>query len=460
MSKTSPALSRWLTPEIAEFMPGLLAIQQSPPPKLPRAVLYVVSTLFAVIFVWALLARIDIVAVADGRLMPISLTKIVQPAEAGILREVLVAEGDEVRADQVLMRLDPTVMGADSQSLAAELTLKQLTLRRIDAELSNTNLRTQPGDDPALWLQVQAHSLARQQAYRDALAQETATRTRAAHDLAAGRETLSKLQAISPIVERSAEAHRKLMAEGFYSPIAAGEKEREAIEKTQELRSQAASVLALESAVLAQDKKLAALTSNYRSQLQTERTETLAQLAKLEQDRLKLGFKTALLELRAPQAGVVKDLATNTQGAVVQPGMVLLTLVPKGEPLVAEVQVRNEDVGFLVPGQAVKLKVGAYPFQKYGLLDGKVRTIAADAQQATPGAMGAPLVPGYKALIHLDSQTLPSRQAGAFSAQAATSLRLEAGMHITAEIHQGRRTVMEYLLSPLQRTVHEAGRER
>ena len=129
---------------------------------------------------------------------------------------------------------------------------------------------------------------------------------------------------------------------------------------------------------------MSALSSNFRNQLQTERTEVMGQLARLEQDSRKLKFKAGLLELRAPKAGTVKDIATTTLGAVVQPGMVLLTLVPRDEPLVAEVQVRNDDVGFVRAGQPVKLKIAAYPFQKHGLLEGRVRTVAADAQTGDP----------------------------------------------------------------------------
>ncbi len=197
-------------------------------------------------------------------------------------------------------------------------------------------------------------------------------------------------------------------------------------------------------------KKIASLSSNFRNQLQTERTEVMAQLAKLEQDSRKLNYKTGLLELRAPQAGVVKDVATTTLGAVVQPGMVLLTLVPKDEQLVAEVQIRNDDVGFVRQGQPVKLKVAAYPFQKYGLLEGHVKTIAADAQSGESGRQ--PAVQSYKAVVEMKGQAL--------FADGTARLKLESGMQVAAEIQQGRRSVMEYLVSPLQRTVQEAGRER
>ena len=451
MSQADNALDRWLSPEIADFAPGLLAIQQCPPPRLPRAVFYVVGSLFAVLLAWALLARLDIVAVADGRLVPQSYTKIVQPAEAGIVKDVLVSEGAEVAQGQVLIRLDPTLAGADSVSVESELALKRLALRRIDAELRGAPLTPAAGDDTRLLSQVQSQAHAHRQAYLDGLAHETATLDRSTRDAQAAQETLAKLRATSVLVQQSADAHRTLVADGFYSAVAFNDKEREAIEQRQDLKAQTATVLGLHAAIAAQQKKIATLSSNYRNQLQTERTEVIGQLARLEQESRKSTFKSGLLELKAPQAGVVKDIATTTRGAVVQPGMVLLTLVPKGEQLVAEVQVGNADVAFVQPGQAVRLKVAAYPFQKYGLMEGRVQTVAADAQSTEPNGR-QPATHGYKALVTLQAQTLVAAD--------GRRLRLESGMQVAAEIHQGRRSVMEYLLSPVQTTLHDAARER
>jgi hemolysin D len=452
-----------LDAQAIEFAPGLLAIQECPPPKLPRAVLFAVAALCSVMLLWATFGKLDIVAVAEGKLVPQTYVKIVQPAEAGIITEILVKEGDAVESGQVMVRLDPTLTGADQQSLAHELALRRLALRRIDSELAGSTLPAHKGDDPVLLAQVQLQGAQRRQAYQDALAQEQAQRRRLDQELVAAQEAVKKLSATLPSYEQSAVAHRKLVAEGFFSPLAGNEKEREAIEKAQDLKSQAATAESLGAGIAAQEKKIAALTSNYRSQLLTERTEVIGSLAKLEQDSRKAGFRQALLELRAPQAGVVKDVATTSRGAVVQPGMVLLTLVPKGEQLLAEVQIKNEDVGFVQPGHPVKLKLAAYPFQKYGLLDGTVLNVAADAQsavstrvqQANDYVPTSPGNAGYRALVKLASQQLEVIEDG-----GKHRYPLEAGMQVAAEIHQGTRTVMEYLLSPLKGALQEAARER
>jgi HlyD family secretion protein len=160
-----------------------------------------------------------------------------------------------------------------------------------------------------------------------------------------------------------------------------------------------------------------------------------------------------LLELRAPQSGTVKELATTTIGAVVEPGTVLLSLVPHDEPLLAEVEIENKDIGFVIEAQPVRLKLTAYPFQKYGMLEGTVRTISADAsaREGSTAAADPTREPAFRALIELNQQVL---------AVTGRPLPLSAGMQVSAEIVQGRRSVLEYLLSPLQRVMSEAATER
>ena len=170
------------------------------------------------------------------------------------------------------------------------------------------------------------------------------------------------------------------------------------------------------------------------------------------------------MELRAPQAGVIKDLATTTVGAVVQPGTVLMTLVPKDEPLFADVAIKNDDVGFVEVGQKAQIKLAAYPFQKYGMLTGTVTRVSADATESgktnvsqhingnTDEEASAASISTYKARIRLDNQTLTAPQ--------GNRLQIAPGMQIVAEINQGKRTVLEYLFSPVQKVLSESGRER
>lgn len=211
----------------ADFAPDLLAIQEEPPARLPRTVGYVTGALFAALLLWATFGQLDIVAAAEGRLVPRNYSRVVQPAEAGIVREVLVREGDAVRAGQVLMRMDATTARADLGMLQADAALKALTLRRIDAELQGRPFLVERGDPVDVAAQVLAQYRARRQSYLDAVAQEQATLDRAQHDLHAARQQLAKLQATVPLYQQSASSYEKLVKEGFVSELGANEKLRE-----------------------------------------------------------------------------------------------------------------------------------------------------------------------------------------------------------------------------------------
>jgi HlyD family secretion protein len=208
-------------------------------------------------------------------------------------------------------------------------------------------------------------------------------------------------------------------------------------------------------------KRLAQIESNYRQQLYNERVETTTQYEKLSQDWEKQAHKNTLLELRAPQDGVVKDLATHTEGAVLQPGSVLMTIVPANEPLRAEVWVDNRDRGFVQEGQRVRLKLSPYPFQKYGMIEGVVKHVSADATDVggrnppPTGEEGASAEDRqayhFRTLVELRQQVLDSD---------GFRHKLMPGMQVDAEIALGQRTVLEYLLSPVRKAFHEAARER
>jgi hemolysin D len=443
---------RWTDP--AEFSPDLLRIQASPPQPLPRRVLGVTLALFASALAWTALGRLDIVAVAQGKLVPQTYLKIVQPAEAGVVKEILVSEGQTVKAGQTLLRMDTTLAAADSEELRAEFRQKSLALRRIDAELSERPFGSLPDDPPRLFREVEAQYLANRRALDAAIAEERAAWERSGQELAAARETREKLEKVLPHYREQDEAYGKLLKNGYAGRLAANDKTRERIEKEQDLKTQQF-VMAREQANMTRsERRIVQLKSDYQKQLRAERAEVSERLDKLRQELAKQDHRQALLELKAPQAALVKDLATHTIGTVAQPGAILMTLVPASESLRAEVWLSNEDMGFVRAGQPVKLKFAAFEFQKYGMLEGQVEQVAADAadrqeESSETGKKPVPLV--YRTLVSLHDQQLTAD---------SVSYRLAPGMQVTAEIRLGERTVLEYLLSPVSKAFHEAARER
>lgn len=439
-----------------EFAPDIVQVQESPPSPLPRMVFYLLLGLFVGVVVWSCVARLDVIAVAEGRIVPENYLQIVQPAEAGIVREILVRDGAQVEAGQVLVRMDARVADADRTALAKDVEFRELQLRRIEAELHDGVFHPSRNATSELLSMVEQQLADRKRAYRDALAQERAQLDRLQQDLAAAVEINSKLSRTAPIYREQAAAWDRLAKEGFAGRLLALERERVRIENEQDLKSQERNVQGLRASIRQSEERINQVTSNYRSQLQSERVDAEAQLHRLKQELEKQLRRSELLELRAPQAGIVKDLGTYTVGAVVQPGAVLMTLVPVKDALQAEVWVANADAGFVEPNQNVQIKVQSYPFQKYGMVEGIVRRISPDTPDAGKSSNESQRPDAHQSFSYRTVIALNQPHIERDGQQHG----LLPGMRVSAEINLGSRTVLEYLLSPIQKVTHEAARER
>lgn len=438
------------------FLPPLIRLQHTAPNPMGRKVLWALVTLVFFLIIWAIVGRLDIVAVADGKLVPASYLKIVQPSEAGIVKEILVSEGEAVKNGQVLMRMDAQITEADLGAIETEYLRKKVQLDRIDAELNDRPFASSIEGGGVLVREAAAQYAANRNALSAALAEERSRLTKAEQELAAARQQRERLEAVLPHYREQDKAYEKLVKEGFAGGLMGSDKRRERIEKEQELATQGHLIASAQASIDQSQKKLRQIQADYARQLHIERNEAQTVLEKLAKEQEKQVHRRGLLELRAPQDGTIKDLATHTSGTVVQPGTVMASLVPKEERLKAEVWISNEDIGFIRSGQPVKLKFAAYSFQKYGMGKGTVEHVSADAQSEEEArdkgmqATGqAPL--RYKALIVLNDRFIESD---------GVKYPLSVGMQVSAEVLLGDRTVAEYLLSPVKKAWHEAGRER
>ena len=440
-----------------DFLPSLVRLQEAPPSPLGRRVLGTTLIFLLALLLWATFGQLDIIAVAEGKLVPDTYVKIVQPTDSGVVKEILVQEGEEVKTGQVLMRMDTALSDSDLKALTADYKNKHIALRRIDAQLAGEAFMRRADEPAELFAQVFAQYLANRQAYENALAQERSTLEKAKHDVAAAEQVQKKLVQTLPHYREQEAAYEKLTKDGFAGKLMYTDKQRERIEHEQDLRAQESTIAAARSLIAQEERKIAQISADYRRQLQTERVDIASQLEKADQELAKQTHRHEYLELRAPQDGVVKDLATHTIGTVPSPGTILMTLVPKDEKLRAEVWVKNDDIGFVHKALPVTLKLATFTFQKYGMIRGEVAHVSADSadQSAAPATQGPAKSGGeplaYRTLVNLKDQ---------FLEVDGEKLRLAPGMQVSAEIHIGTRTVLEYLLSPVQKAFHEAARER
>ena len=444
----------------ADFLPALQRVERRAPSPLGRKVLWTVLMLVGASLAWAAVGKLDVVAVAEGKLVPASYVKIVQPSEQGVVKEILVEEGQHVREGQILMNMDPALSDADGKALNADFYTKAIALRRIDAQLAGRPLEQAQGDPAEIFAQARAQYVANVQAYQNALTQERSLLAKAKHDLAAASEVKTKLLQTLPHYREQEKAFEKLSADGYAGRLLYTDKQRERIEKEQDLKSQVFIIRSAQDTMAQSESRLAQITADYRRQLEAERVEVAPQAERLRQELAKQQHRHDLLQLRAPQAGIVKDLATHTAGTVVAPGTIVMTLVPLDETLRAEVWVSNDDIGFVRASQDAKVKLASFQFQKYGMIDGKVLQVSADATETPNPNTRSDALTGrdrptgplaFRALIELKQQHVMAD---------GERYSLAPGMQVVGEIKLGERTVLEYLLSPVRKIMQEAGRER
>ena len=426
----------------------------------------VIAAIFVITFLWALLAKVDIIAEAPGKLIPTTFVKIVQPSDAGVVQAILVHDGDEVKKGQPLIRLDPGLNNADKKASRISLDEARLTLRRIDAELSGAPFAKQSGDPVDLFYAIDLQYEAHKRSYQDSLAQEKAQLAKLESDRSSALSAATLTSEQIPLYRQSEDAFAKLEQQGYAGHNETVDKRKERIEKEKELANSRFQAQSIGATLVEQQNKIRQVTSDYRKDLLQLRADTVDKMAQYSADLDKAEYKAGYLELKAPQDGIVKDLATHTVGSVVSPGTTLVTLVPKDDHLQAEVFVKNDDIGFVYPTQDAKIKVAALPFQRFGLIDGTVSLVTADANDQD-GSQRAARQPqgddpdeqtkasakqdGYRTLVKLKTQQLT---------KDGKPYDLKPGMQVVAEIKLGKQTVLQYLLSPVQKTLHESIREK
>lgn len=419
--------------------------------KLCQRLSWVLIALFVFFVVWCFFGEIDTVVTAQGRLIPASFVQVAQPAEAGVVRELLIHDGQGVHKGEVLVRMDAVYVDTDLLASKEESQRLSLQMARIEAELAGTAFAPPVGAPSNLVTASLSEFTARKQALAAALAEATAAKDKTLNELASSQENLTKLNRTLTSYQSEELSFRKLKAEGFYSETAYQEKNRQRIEKEQDLLIIRKNVDALKAGAQQATSGLVRVRAEYVKNLEQERAQVLAQMSKLTSEIGKSEHRAGLYELKAPVSGVIQGLSVHTAGAVVQAGATIANIIPNDAPLVAEVWLRNEDAGFVYEGQSANVKISTFPFQKYGLVPGKVQHVSADAEIPESMRNSGQQALFFKTRVALSSHSL-TRNAERFN--------LGPGMQVTADFSLGNRTLLEYLTSPLIKTVREAARER
>lgn len=412
-----------------------------------------VALLFALLVAVAAVAQVDIVVTGTGRLAADAPVMVVQPVSLSVVREIRVRPGDRVRSGDVLATLDPTIAVADKAQLVAQRDALDALIARLEAELDGAPPRFL-GDNPDTRLQAAlAEQRGQQYAARIASFDEEIGRLRAE---AAAAETalVSLAQQIS--LARELETMR---GELYEKRIGSRIQHLEA--RAQRLRAEREhqdAATRLESATRNMQSRQAdrqAFVNDWQRQILEELARARAQDVTVAETLAKAAMLADRVNLTAPADGIVLSVARRSAGSVLNPAEALVTLSPSGIDLVAEVMIGSGDIGYLMAGQRAALKVDAFPFQRHGMLTGRLRSVGAES-----------IAPGDNGMLPPSGQALPGAFHRSQIALDPASLRnlpeqaaLMPGMTLSAEIQVGSRSVLSYFLYPLLRGFDEALRE-
>ena len=446
-----------------EFLPAALEIMEKPPSPGLRMLLLLLCGLFTIAIFWSAIGRVDVVAIASGKVVPAANVKIIQPIEIGSIRAIHVRNGQHVSKGQLLVELDPTLAGADEAQAGQQLLSSNAIRGRNDALLAYLAGKparfVPPSGTPTDIANTQARfvhtAIAEYEAQRASLVQQRAEQ---AAELASSEAEIAKFKMTLPLVELQLQARKDLAEKGYFSKLKMLEYEQLRLEHIQNIEIQQAAAAKVRAAIGALDAEIAKLREGFAKGAVTELSEATDKSALAAEELRKSHRRRQFQQLRAPVSGTVQQLAVTTIGGVVQPAQPLMVIVPDGSDVEVEAMILNKDIGFVREGQKVRVKLEAYPFTDYGLIEGVVETISRDAieqnqQTALRNEKNRPVQPGlvYAARIRLKQRTIKV---------AGRDQPIGPGLAVQAEIKTGERRIIQYLLSPIAQSLDEAGRER
>jgi hemolysin D len=451
-----------------EFLPAALEVVETPVSPTLRVFAWLIIGFFVLAVAWAFLGRVDIHATVLGRILPAGDVKTIQPLDLGTVRAIHVQDGDHVRRGQLLIELDPTDTMADRDKVARDLVQAKLDVARLTALKASfaggSGVFVAPPDATPEQV-AEARAALRAQADQEAakmsdFSQQIAQKSAEQAEVAAEAQ---KTQATLPMLEEKQRINQQLVARGFGTTFSYLDAQQAVTEAQHDIAISGHRAQEARAAREALAHQRDEARSTYETDILSDLRKAEEQQGELSEELVKAQDKSAQTEIRSPIDGVVEQLSVHTLHGVVTPAEHLMMVVPDTRDLTVEARLANRDVGFVRPGQKVKVKVETFSFTRYGTIEGRVLEVSPDVVDAdtTPAggaspAGGAPTSrpdasPAYVARISLGSTSM-----------MVDGVRrpLQPGMSVTAEIRTGARSIADYLLSPIARKTQESLHER
>lgn len=417
------------------------------PPLYTRLLAGSLSLLIFGTITWAHFSKVDEVATANGELIPSSQIRPVRALDGGVLREVRVKEGEEVKQGDVLIVQDPTQTETAIARLQESAKLIRQDIARLDAERTGQNAAGTSTQDQLLTARLQDYDTRRAAAAAEANRQQAAIEAASA-ELARLQENLTNARSQLANAQERERSLRPLVADGVVPRF-------DYLEARDRLSEAENTVNSLPKSIAAQQQQIRQAEQSYQAALQTanglsaqRQSEILTQINQRREELTNLEGQIAQTTqqqdrsiIRAPVSGRIYNVEANLSEGTIEPGEELLSIVPQNQVLLLEVKVLNRDIGFITVGMPAKVKLATFPFQEFGTVQGTVEQISPNA------TMDQNLGLVYTARVKLDRTSMQVRD---------QEVDLVPGMAATAEIVTRQKTVLTFLIEPITRRFDEA----
>ncbi len=429
------------------FLAQSVILEEGGSSGLVRAAMLTICVVILLFLGWSMVTNVDEVAVSSGEVIPSGQVQALQHLEGGIVKQILIEEGQLVEEGQVLIVLDETAAVTELQKLEARragLEIRSERLRALgtggvpDWSKVGTRYPNMLNDQQRIYEGSLEAFFSRQETIRKQIEQRRA-------DLELLDEREQTLSRTADIFAEELEVREKLYKEGLTSKISYLDAKRSLNTARGELADLVSERTSASEAIKESQSRLDEIETEFREQALAELSESANELIQVEEALVQARDRVRRLEIKAPVRGIIKGLNIHTVGGVVPPGEIITEIVPLDKELVVEAKIKPRDVGHVRIGQPVTVKVTTYDFARFGGISGELKDVSASTFLDEEGE------PYYKGIIEMDRS---------YVGRDAAQNRVMPGMTVQADIKTGKKTLFEYLLKPVYSSVSTAFRER
>lgn len=420
-------------------------------PLIRHLQLFAVVAIIVVFIIWANFAKLDEMTRGQGKVVPFGEVQIIQHQEGGTVKSLLVKEGDNVEAGQVLMQLSDVGASSELGSTQARSMGLQAQMKRLQAEAEGKAVLEFTDEMIAAIPQTVREELNTFRANKSQLdSQKSVLKSQVTQRRAEVSEIRTRINDLNRIIALTNE--EKAMLQPLVDRGSAPKRDilqldQQLAQQRSEINGLKASLPRAQGAINEATARLSDIDTTFRTTAQNDFTAALIEVKSFEQQMPALQDRKSRSEIRSPVRGIVKDIRIQTDGGsgVIRPGDAIMEIVPLDEQLVVEARIKPSDVAFLHPGQKATVKITAYDFSIYGGLEGELTGISADTITDEQGESF------YQIRVTTNDNTITRN---------GQDLPIIPGMVASIDILTGEKTVMEYIMKPLVKTLSQAMSER